>query len=136
MKYLKNISLGIVAVFFISFFASPVLYAGNCAKSTTFLGVPAWYTGVCKDGTNDVEIKSLPGDIIKIVLNVFSIFLVVISYIAVAMVIFGGIKYVISTGDPNKATEARQTIQNALIGLLLALAALAIVNFVTGTILS
>lgn len=135
MKYLKNISLGIIAVFFISFVVSPTSYAGTCVKDTAFLTVPTWYKGVCKDGTNDVQIEHLPGDVIKIILNVFSMFLVVISYVAVTMVIFGGIKYVISIGDPAKATAARQTIQNALIGLLLALAALAIVNFVTGTIL-
>ena len=135
MKYLKNTLIGLFAVFFISSVFSTASYAAACKDETGFLGVPAWYKGVCKADTNDVQIEELPGDIIKIVLNVFSIILYVISYIAVAMVIFGGIKYVISVGDPAKVTAARQTIQNALIGLLLSLSAIAIVTFVSNFII-
>jgi hypothetical protein len=106
-------------------------YAAACNNENGFLGIKPWYAGLCKNGTNDVEIKQLPQDIIVTVLNVFSIFIVVISYAAVAMVIYGGIKYLISVGDPAKTSAARHTIQNALIGLLLALMSLAIVNYVT-----
>lgn len=132
MTLYKKIGIYLLCAILTSLFLSPMTYAAACNNENGFLGIKPWYTGLCKGGTNDVEIKNLPGDIVIIILNVFSILIVVISYAAVAMVIFGGIKYVISVGDPAKTTAARHTIQNALIGLLLSLTALAIVNFVTG----
>ena len=81
-----------------------------------------------------VEIKDIPGDIIIIIMNVLSIFLVIISYAAVAFVIWGGIQYVISNGDQAKVSSAKNTIQRALIGLLISLAAVAIVNTVSSSI--
>jgi hypothetical protein len=130
----KYLSLILAVTIFLPVFFAPIANAEKCNNEGTFLTIPPWYAGVCKKNTNAVEITNIAGDISRIALNIFTIVLYVISYIAVAMVIFGGIKYVISTGDPTKATAARQTIQNALIGLLLGLSALAIVNFVSGRI--
>lgn len=137
----KYLSLILVVGIFLPVFFAPIAHADKCKDEGTFLTIPPWYAGVCKKdtsgaATNDVEITNPESDIARIALNVFSIVIYVISYIAVAMVIFGGIKYAISTGDPAKATAARQTIQNALIGLLLGLSALAIVKFVTSFILT
>ena len=129
----KRLTLFFVAIFFGSFLVVPLVQADSCLSKRNFLVAPSWYEEVCKSNTNEVEIKDPAKDISRIALNVFSIFLYVISYAAVAMVIWGGIKY-LSTGDPAKASAARQTIQNALIGLLLALSSIAIVNFVTGNI--
>lgn len=48
----------------------------------------------------------------------FTINLVFIIGLALALlfVVIGGIKYVVSSGDEGKATEARNTITNAVIG--------------------
>lgn len=108
--------------------------AAKCENENTLLGMQPWYANLCKENTNDVEIKDIPGDIIIIIMNVLSIFLVIISYAAVAFVIWGGIQYVISNGDQAKVSSAKNTIQRALIGLLISLAAVAIVNTVSSSI--
>ena len=46
------------------------------------------------------------------------------------MLIIGGIRYVISGGDSKKVTDAKNTIMYAIIGLIIAILAYAIVNFV------
>lgn len=57
-----------------------------------------------------------------------------VGAISVIMLIWGGLRYVISGGDGKKVTDAKNTILYALIGLILAFLAYAIVNFVLNTI--
>lgn len=49
---------------------------------------------------------------------------------AVIMIVIGGIRYATSNGDQNTLTSAKNTILYAVIGLVLAIMAYAIVNFV------
>ena len=49
------------------------------------------------------------------------------------MLIWGGILYTTSSGDSNKVTTAKNTIMYAVIGLVVAIFAYAIVNFVLTT---
>lgn len=70
--------------------------------------------------------KSL-GASIKDVINVL---LFLIGAVSVIMIIIGGIRYVLSNGDSTQITGAKNTILYAVIGLVVALLAYAIVNFV------
>ena len=56
--------------------------------------------------------------------------LYIVGIIAVIMLIIGGIKYVLSGGDSKKVTDAKNTVLYAIIGLVIAVFAYAIVNFV------
>ena len=56
--------------------------------------------------------------------------LYIVGIIAVIMLIIGGIRYVISGGDSKKVTDAKNTVLYAIIGLVIAVFAYAIVNFV------
>ena len=67
------------------------------------------------------------GGVIKDVTNVL---LYILGAVAVIMIIVGGIKYTISNGDSSQITSAKNTILYAVIGLIVALLAYAIVNFV------
>ena len=67
------------------------------------------------------------GDRVQQVINVL---LFIIGAVAVIMIIIGGIKYVLSNGDSSQITSAKNTIMYAVIGLIVALLAYAIVNFV------
>ena len=60
----------------------------------------------------------------------------VIGLVAVVVVILGGIQFVTSTGDPAKTKKAKDTILYGIIGLVVALLAFAIVNFVLGNVFS
>lgn len=53
-----------------------------------------------------------------------------IGVVAVIMIIIGGIQFVTSQGDAAKAARARNTILYSIVGLIVALLAFAIVNFV------
>jgi hypothetical protein len=48
------------------------------------------------------------------------------------MLIWGGLQYVISSGDSKRVESAKSTILYAIIGIVVALLAFAIVSFVTG----
>ena len=60
--------------------------------------------------------------------------LYVVGVISVVMLIWGGLRYIMSGGDSKKITDAKNTILYAIIGLIIAVLAFAIVNFVLNTI--
>jgi hypothetical protein len=66
-------------------------------------------------------------DIVARAINVISS---LVAVVAVIMVMVGGFRYVTSAGDSTKTTAARNTIFNALIGLVIAVFAQIIVRFV------
>ena len=85
-------------------------------------------SSVVGDAVDDVTTVGLDvGDIVVIIIRVV---LWVIGVLGVAMVIYGGVKYVMSQGDTAKTTAARNTITYAVIGIIVAILAYAIVNFV------
>lgn len=77
---------------------------------------------LCQDGeTGDA------GNVIEIVVNTL---LFIIGVISVIMIIVGGIRYATSGGDSGSVNGAKNTIFYAVIGLLVAIFAYAIVNWV------
>jgi hypothetical protein len=56
----------------------------------------------------------------------------VLGIVSVIMIIVSGIKYLTSNGDPQKAASAMRTILYSVIGLVVAISAFAITNFVIG----
>lgn len=54
--------------------------------------------------------------------------------IAVIVIIFGGIRYVTSTGDATRVKQAKDTILFGIIGLVISLLAFAIVKFVIANV--
>lgn len=55
----------------------------------------------------------------------------IIGGASVIMIIIGGLRYVTSNGDAKQAAEGRQTILYSVIGVVVAIAAYAIIQFVT-----
>lgn len=66
--------------------------------------------------------------------NIYNGALAVAGAMTVIFIIIGGIRYVISRGDPSEVTKAKNTILYALIGLLIVILAFVIVRFVTGNV--
>lgn len=64
--------------------------------------------------------------------RITSVLLFLVGAISVIMLIIGGIRYVISAGDQNQVTAAKNTILYAIIGIVVAFLAFAAVNFVIG----
>ena len=65
--------------------------------------------------------------------TVTNVMLFLIGAISVVMLIYGGIRYTISQGDSTAVTNAKNTIMYAVIGIVIAILAFAIVNFVVTT---
>ncbi len=69
-------------------------------------------------------------DVNNIVATALNVVFGVIGIVAVVMIILGGISYATSKGDPGKIQKGKNTILYGIIGLVVALMAFAIVNFV------
>lgn len=63
---------------------------------------------------------------------VVNILLFILGAIAVVMIVIGGIRYATSNGESSNIKAAKDTILYAVIGLIVAIMAYAIVNFVVG----
>ena len=66
----------------------------------------------------------------ELVKNLVNLLLAVLGFIAVIMIIIGGIRYTTSNGDSNNTKAAKDTILYSVVGLVVAILAYAIVNFV------
>lgn len=66
--------------------------------------------------------------------EIVNIMLYIVGAISVIMLVIGGLRYVISGGSDSAVTGAKNTILYAIIGIVVAMLAYAIVNFVIGSI--
>ena len=80
-------------------------------------------------GANDVGAsgEASLGERIQIIVNIL---LFILGAVAVVMIVIGGIKYTTSNGDSSAVTSAKNTILYSVVGLVVAILAYAIVNFV------
>ncbi len=61
---------------------------------------------------------------------VFVSFIWFVGALAVVMVTYGGVRWVAAAGNPGRINEARETINNALIGLIIALTSIVLLNLI------
>lgn len=79
-------------------------------------------------GTNCSNSSSTGLDnVIATIINILSI---IVGFVAVIMIIVGGIKFITSSGDSSNVASARNTILYAIIGLVIVALAQVIVHFV------
>lgn len=83
--------------------------------------------GSSNDCENDTEATDKVNGLIKLIINIFSI---VVGVVSVIMIIIGGLKYITSSGDSNNVQSAKNTILYAIIGLVIVALAQIIVQFV------
>jgi len=69
---------------------------------------------------------SLPG----IIGSITTALVYIIGALSVLMIIVGGLRYVISGGDPKKTADAKNTITYAIVGVIVAIVSFAIIKFV------
>jgi hypothetical protein len=106
-------------------------YAAEKCTGSGALPLPTWHEYVV--GADCKIPKEFTGKtIVLIMMGIFNIILYLAGFLAVIMVIYGGYKLVVSTGEPQKIAGARSTILNALIGLAIAIVASQVVGFIAG----
>jgi hypothetical protein len=110
----------------------PITSVGQCSQN--FLTFPTWFRGLVEVDKGECVIVSpkssdeLSTFIWHIVLNVIEMGLQAAGYIAAGFILYGGFQFLTSAGDPQLAAKSRTTILNAVIGLGISIAAIAIVN--------
>lgn len=112
-------------------------FAAACQpKMLTF--IPTWYKYLEGQEVNGhCEIAQVgPEDIGSILLALVDMLLTLGGIIAIGFVIYGGIQYVLSQGEPDKIKGAQKTVLNAVIGLVIALLATGIVSFIGGKLIT
>jgi len=127
---IKNALRGLLVVPFLAFAVSAALpvattHAAGCTDKVSL-----------SNGVNcaksDDQSQDLFGSngVFKTITNVL---LFVIGAISVIMLIIGGIRYTVSGGDSGAVTSAKNTILYAIVGIVVAILAFAVVNFVIGS---
>ena len=142
---MKRIFLALAVMIGVFFFSAAVplpAYAADESCDATVFGMPAWYNGMMTKGSSgDCEFEGLkstsePDKIdfsrtgFKIGANVVRCLLIASMYVAIFFVIKGGVAYIYSTGSPEGVAGAKKTVQNALIGFVIAMIAVQIVNVI------
>ena len=106
-----------------------------------FLGFPTWYRGlVSESGNCNVNLlgsgtDGLSKSIWKIVLNVIEAAMMLVGYLSVIFIIYGGILFVTSAGSADGVKKAKSSITNAVIGLVISIVAIAVVEFIFNQLL-
>ena len=114
-RILKNIICGLAL--------STVLVAAPVAVESASAQV--------QDGLNMTKTADTQNTSVNtLIRNVINILLWAIGIVSVIMIIIGGFRYATSNGDSNQVSAAKNTIMYAVIGLVIAIFAYAIVNFV------
>lgn len=65
--------------------------------------------------------------------TISNVLLFIVGAISVIMIIIGGLRYVVSGGNSSNVTAAKNTILYAIVGIVVAVLAYAIINFVIGS---
>lgn len=123
---LKTLAVSALAVLgLVGGLAAPVM-AGACDPSKGLGGIDC-----VKTDQQQADLFGSDGVMTKVI----NLLLFIIGVVAVIMIIYGGIQYTTSAGDTGKVTNAKNTILYSVVGLVVALLAYALVNFVLKTFL-
>lgn len=111
------------------------IITGICTVATLTAGKVMALT--VQEGAEAARADGMPENLVGadgVFTRITNTVLYVVGAISVLMLIWGGLRYIISGGDNKKVTDAKNTILYALLGLIIAFFAYAIVNFVLNTI--
>ncbi len=110
-----------------------ITLAGSSIVSVATLATAqaAPYEGI-ESGAGVTKGVGQQDDLVANIRTVTNTMLFAIGIVAVIMLIIGGFRYIFSAGKSADVTAAKDTILYAVIGIVVALLAFAIVNFVLG----
>ncbi len=111
--------------------------------TSQILGLPVWYKYLELDANCEVvgpadengqfDWEQAAG---FVALAVFEILLRLGGIVAVGFVIYGGFRFITSQGEPENAASARQTVLNAIIGLVITIISASVVSFIASRLTS
>lgn len=108
-------------------------FAAACNAGGSFFDFPTWYKYLDCSSPGSVALPagaSIFDALPLIILAIVEILLRIAGLVAIAFVVYGGVQYVTSQGEPDRVAKSKGTIINALVGLIISTFAIAIVAFV------
>lgn len=107
--------------------SAPAAYAqqSDVCKGVNMLDENNTSSDCTEDQTNNL------GSVMRSVINIFSM---LVGAISVIMIVIGGFRYIVSNGDSNGVSGAKNTILYAIVGLVIVLFAQIIVRFVLSNV--
>lgn len=119
MSKIKYLMLTLGAIFSIGIIAPSLAAAGSVVSD------------ICNTDPNGALCTSSKDtDLMGYVKTITNTMLIILGVLAVVMIIYGGITYTISAGDAKKVEQAKNTIIYSVVGLIVAVLAGVVVNFV------
>lgn len=90
------------------------------------------FNAVCKDnaGAAICKEKNSQRSVGSLIRRITNVMMMLIGAVSIIMLIYGGIRFTASGGSPESIKTAKNTIIYAVAGIVVALAAYAVVNFV------
>lgn len=120
-----------VGVMVVSLAGNVYADAGNCPTGS----LRDSYTNSISE-CNIAENHAGSNNLMGTINTILSVILGVLGVVAVAYIIYGGFMITTASGDPAKVKKGKETIMYGVIGLVVALLAFAIVNFVLSSVFS
>ncbi|HWT55902.1 MAG TPA: pilin [Candidatus Microsaccharimonas sp.] len=130
LKKIKNalLSVGVFSLLAIPVLAPAVAYADITSDLCSGSSFDTSGNGTCnQDSNNGAGIDT----ILKKVIQIFSI---IVGFVAVVMIIVGGIKYITSGGNDSSVAGAKNTIIYAVIGLIIVALSQVLVHYVLNNV--
>ena len=91
-----------------------------------------------QEGANAARAEGMPTELIGdngVFSRITNTVLLIVGLISVIMLVYGGLRYILSGGDSKKVTDAKNTVLYAIIGLIISILAYAIVHFVLNSVI-
>ena len=91
-----------------------------------------------QEGANAARADGMPTELIGdngVFSRITNTVLLIVGLISVIMLVYGGLRYILSGGDSKKVTDAKNTILYAIIGPIISMLAYAIVHFVLNSVI-
>lgn len=136
------LALIVTGSFGMAFVSTQPALAACDDSSGRVLTLKPWYYGLIaggQGGSCDLKSPSAVGGfgpyIWRIALNLIEDLFQITGYIAAGYIIYGGFLFITSSGSPDRAVRGRKTVFNAIIGLVIAIASVGVVNWVSGALL-
>lgn len=109
--------------------ARPLVQFADCGQQQyPLFGFPSW-DSCLKHVNGEIVITDL-NDLWLIAFPIVETLMRAAGYVAVGMIIWGAILFIKSQGESGKVAAARDTIRNAIIGLVISIASVGIIQFV------
>jgi hypothetical protein len=106
---------------------TPVTQFAACTGGS-FFGFSPWYACLPKDADGHPKLTKLE-DLWLIAFPLIETLIKAAGYVAVGFILWASVRFIKSQGNPGEIAAARDTIRDAVIGLVICLSSVAIVQF-------